>query len=93
MNANDLLEGFDPVSPKAWKQKIQVDLKGGDYNELLTHLSPEGILIKPFYTAEDAGDRSSVSVGREGTWQIGVALDAHQEGAILHTAHGLPGSA
>ena len=28
-----LFKEFDPVSAKEWKQKIQVDLKGADYNE------------------------------------------------------------
>ena len=44
---------FPQISDKAWKQQIQVDLKGGDYNELLTWTSPEGIVVKPFYSAED----------------------------------------
>lgn len=47
-----LFEEFPPVSPKQWKQKIQVDLKGVDYNKtLLTH-TLEGITIKPFYDSE-----------------------------------------
>ena len=40
---------FDPVSEKAWKQKIQVDLKGKDYNEAMLTATDEGIDIKPFY--------------------------------------------
>jgi hypothetical protein len=31
MKTNNGIYGFDAVSPKAWKQKIQADLKGGDY--------------------------------------------------------------
>ncbi|WP_378185025.1 methylmalonyl-CoA mutase subunit beta [Aquimarina sp. W85] len=46
-------EGFDEVSAKQWKQKIQVDLKGADYNEALIYKSLEGIDIKPFYNQED----------------------------------------
>jgi len=30
-----LFDDFDPVSATAWKQKIQVDLKGADYNNTL----------------------------------------------------------
>jgi methylmalonyl-CoA mutase len=48
-----LFDEFAPVSAAAWKQKIQVDLKGLDYNETLLHTTDEGIVIKPFYTKED----------------------------------------
>ena len=89
MTANELFKGFEPVSPKAWKQKIQVDLKGGDYNELLTHLSPEGILIKPFYTAEDrTGDPGEKArAGR--SWKIGHALDATGDSTAEQAADAL----
>ena len=40
---------FEPVSEKAWKQKIQADLKGKNYNETLLTPTDEGIDIKPFY--------------------------------------------
>ncbi len=30
-----LFKSFEPVPVKAWKQKIQVDLKGADYNNTL----------------------------------------------------------
>ncbi|MBS9774025.1 MAG: methylmalonyl-CoA mutase subunit beta [Tenacibaculum sp.] len=43
---------FEGTSPKKWKQKIQVDLKGADYNTLLWHTN-EKIIVKPFYTKED----------------------------------------
>jgi len=47
-------EEFSPVSAKQWKQKIQFDLKGTDYNStLLTH-SNEGLTINPFYHKETA---------------------------------------
>ncbi|MFY0605036.1 MAG: methylmalonyl-CoA mutase subunit beta [Flavobacteriaceae bacterium] len=48
-----LFDEFNPVSATAWKQKIQVDLKGADYNASLLHVSDEGIVVKPFYTSED----------------------------------------
>lgn len=48
-----LFDEFDPISPAAWKQKIQVDLKGDDYNETLLWQTREGIVVKPFYTKED----------------------------------------
>lgn len=46
---NHLFEEFDAISEKAWKQKIQVDLKGKDYNESMLTSTDEGIDIKPFY--------------------------------------------
>ncbi len=48
-----LFESFEEVSAKQWKQKIQFDLKGADYNEALIYKSLEGIDIKPFYHQED----------------------------------------
>ncbi|AXG72811.1 methylmalonyl-CoA mutase [Flavobacterium arcticum] len=44
-----LFNGFEPVSSKQWKQQIQFELKGADYNETLVWESPEGIKVKPFY--------------------------------------------
>ncbi|MBL7472174.1 methylmalonyl-CoA mutase subunit beta [Robertkochia sediminum] len=48
-----LFEDFEGVSVKQWKQKIQFDLKGQDYNQTLLTNTPEHITIKPFYHAED----------------------------------------
>ena len=39
---------FPPVTSKAWKQQIQADLKGADYNERLIWDSPDHISVKPF---------------------------------------------
>ncbi|CAM1373318.1 Methylmalonyl-CoA mutase [Tenacibaculum litopenaei] len=50
---NYLFDEFEKVSPQAWKNKIQVDLKGADYNETLLWDNNEGIRVKPFYTKED----------------------------------------
>ncbi len=44
-----LFNEFKNVSAKEWKQKIQVDLKGADYNQSLIWNSPEAISVKPFY--------------------------------------------
>ena len=51
--SNSLFSMFNKVSAKQWKQKIQVDLKGADYNETLIWKTPEDIHVKPFYSAED----------------------------------------
>jgi methylmalonyl-CoA mutase len=43
---------FMPSSAAAWKQKIQFELDGADYQTVLTKTN-EGITIKPFYHAND----------------------------------------
>ena len=61
---------FPPVSEKTYKQKIQVDLKGADYNDTLVWKSPEGIHVKPFYHREDLeNNHSSVQAPKQ--WFIG----------------------
>ncbi len=49
-----LFQEFEKVSAKQWKQKIQYDLKGADYNQKLIFKSRHGIDIKPFYHPDDA---------------------------------------
>ncbi len=73
---------FPPISDKAWKQQIQADLKGGDYNELLTWTSPEGIVVKPFYTEADIpeADEGKSEPGAGG-WKIGYAFNLGSEKA------------
>ena len=51
--SNPLFNEFSEVSAKQWKQKIQFDLKGADYNDTLVSQTLEGIDIKPFYHKED----------------------------------------
>ena len=59
--ANNLFEDFNPVSAKQWKQKIQFELKGADYNETVIWNSPEEIKVKPFYDKEDLKGNASIS--------------------------------
>ncbi|GAA4325193.1 methylmalonyl-CoA mutase subunit beta [Pontixanthobacter gangjinensis] len=56
-----LFQEFEEVSAKQWKQKIQADLKGADYNEKLVTQTLHGIDIKPFYSSEDIEDTLKVS--------------------------------
>jgi methylmalonyl-CoA mutase len=51
-----LFGDFEPVSAKQWKQQIQFELKGADYNETLVWESPEGIKVKPFYHSDEAAE-------------------------------------
>ena len=49
MTNNNLFSEFESISAKQWKQQIQFELKGADYNETLVWESAEGIKVKPFY--------------------------------------------
>ena len=48
-----ITQDFEPSSAAAWKQKIQFELDGADYNENLLTKTNEGITIKPFYHADN----------------------------------------
>lgn len=58
---NNLFDGFNPVSSKLWKQQIQYELKGADYNETLIWESPEGIKVKPFYHIDESKEPLAVT--------------------------------
>lgn len=52
---------FGKISSKQWKQQIQFDLKGADYNETLIWETPEGIKVKPFYHNDEFENTVSVN--------------------------------
>lgn len=54
MTNQNLFNEFQPISSKEWKQQIQFELKGADYNETLVWESPDGIKVKPFYHKDDS---------------------------------------
>ena len=62
---NNLFKDFEPVSSKQWKQQIQYELKGADYNETLVWESPEGIKVKPFYHADEDVNINNVTSSNE----------------------------
>lgn len=70
-----LFEDFNPVSSKQWKQKIQVDLKGADYNDTLIWKTTEGIDVKPFYHADEFTKALQLSDTKSTTWKIGQNID------------------
>jgi len=51
--SKNLFNEFNLVSAKEWKQKIQVELNGADYNETLVWNSNEEISVKPFYHKDE----------------------------------------
>jgi len=75
MSNKKLFTDFQEVSAKAWKQKIQVDLKGADYNETLVWESPEGIKVKPFYHLDDHVSTPPISKSTN-SWKIGHTIYA-----------------
>jgi len=48
-----LFDQFPPVSGKEWMDKINIDLKGADFNKKLVWKTNEGFSINPFYRMED----------------------------------------
>ena len=63
-----LFDEFDTVSSKQWKQKIQFDLKGADYNETLIWKSNEDISVKPFYHSDDFKQFPEATNTKATTW-------------------------
>ncbi|PCJ98257.1 MAG: methylmalonyl-CoA mutase [Flavobacteriaceae bacterium] len=76
MSKNGLFDEFPEVSAKEWKQKIQFDLQGADYNDTLVWESPEGIKVKPFYHADDLKGESFLPPTDNNNWNIGQAIYA-----------------
>ena len=83
MSEQSLFNMFPPVSAKAWKQKIQVDLKGADYNETLVWESPEGIRVKPFYSTEDLEGHRPSGVINPSSWQVGQRVEARDSSDLI----------
>ncbi len=65
-----LFSEFDPVSSKQWKQKIQAELKGADYNDTLVWQSLEGINIRPFYHQDDMPEEVIPVPGVPNSWNV-----------------------
>ena len=65
-----LFSEFNEVSSKEWKQKIQIDLKGADYNDTLIWKTLEGIDVKPFYHQDDFETEIADLQGHPKSWDI-----------------------
>lgn len=66
---NRLFDMFPDVTASQWKQQIQVDLKGADYNQTLIWKTLEGIDVKPFYHPDDALSTNSITLPTQ-PWRI-----------------------
>ena len=86
-----LFNEFEDITASAWKQQIQADLKGADYNDTLLWKTNEGITVKPFYHKDT--DNHTVNIPHN-NWKIAQwievvnsqegnkkALDAIEKGA------------
>jgi len=63
--SNILTQDFAPSSASAWKQKIQVELNGADYNHTLLSKTNEGITISPFYHSNNF-EKLEIPIPKEG---------------------------
>lgn len=81
-----LFDSFEQVSAKQWKQKIQLDLKGADYNEALIFKSLEGVDIKPFYHQEDLSCTYN-SVSHPTEWKNAIRIEV--DNAEIANAKGI----
>ena len=74
MSKTNLFADFPKNSAKEWKQKIQFDLNGADYNDSLVWESPEGIKVKPFYDADDLETKVFDIPSTRTDWKIGQSI-------------------
>ena len=73
MSKSNLFENFESVSAKAWKQKIQFELQGKDFNDHLVWNSIEGIDVKPFYHSETYSKSPKIQYNAS-DWKIGHSI-------------------
>lgn len=76
---------FEKISSKQWKQKIQFELDGKEFNSTLVWKSIEGVNVKPFYHFD--ADAESVSIEhRAKDWKIGHSIYVQNEKAANQKA-------
>ncbi|MEO9892321.1 methylmalonyl-CoA mutase subunit beta [Aurantibacter sp.] len=73
MSHSSLFDDFSEVSAKGWKQKIEADLKGADYEKTLIWHSQEGVSVEPFYHKENSV-ANSIQKSKNG-WQVGQFIE------------------
>ena len=62
MEKEKLFKEFPPVSKESWKDKINTDLKGADFERKLVWKTGEGFNVQPFYTESDLEKHSYLEV-------------------------------
>ena len=74
--SDTLFNEFNKTSSKEWKQKIQVDLKGADYNDSLIWKTREHIDVKPFYHPDEFTKNKFTSpLKTDHHWKVGQTLE------------------
>lgn len=58
---NKMFSEFEKINSKQWKNQIQFELKGADYNDTLVWETLEGIKVKPFYHNDEDAATNAVS--------------------------------
>ncbi len=79
-------EEFSPVSTAEWDAAIRADLKGADYDKKLLWGTDEGIVVRPFYRAEDLPGTTG-QARFAGSWQTATTAEIPKEavrGDLLH---------
>jgi methylmalonyl-CoA mutase len=51
--AERFLSDFPPITTETWREQIQTDLKGADFDKRLVATNLDGIKVQPFHRAED----------------------------------------
>lgn len=67
-------EEFPPISTADWEAAIRADVKGGDYEKKLFWRTEEGVVVRPFYRAEDLPGTTG-QARSTGTWQTASIAD------------------
>ncbi|MGB0896208.1 MAG: methylmalonyl-CoA mutase subunit beta [Flavobacteriaceae bacterium] len=69
-----LFNEFENISTAAWKQQIQADLKGADYNNTLLWKTNEGITVKPFYHKDTDNFTASIP---SNNWKAAQSIEVN----------------
>ncbi|MFV0566167.1 MAG: methylmalonyl-CoA mutase subunit beta [Flavobacteriaceae bacterium] len=80
MTNEGLFGAFNPVSEKQWKQLIQFELQGADYNKTLIWNSLEDIAVKPFYHP-DSFQEIPFEIPPQNNWHICQSIFVHNVSA------------
>ena len=73
-----------PKTVQDWQDLAKRELKGGDPADLVWQ-TPEGIAVKPLYTAADLEGLETLETGRDGVRQ--VTIDQPPQGGIESRHH------
>ncbi len=61
VNREKLFSEFQAPTKQEWLDKIEVDLKGADFQKKLVWRTNEGFNVQPFYRREDLEDKAAVN--------------------------------